>query len=87
MSFKKSYVRHSISPLQIHLLSILDDWERTDASWKHIVNEMKKRRYYKRLHLGKLWNELNDLVDMGLVAKKEYRDGTIHFILREYFYE
>jgi hypothetical protein len=70
------------------LLAVLDDWGRSDGSYIQILNEIRRRKFYSRMpSKEKIFNELIGLIELGYIKEIEYMDGTIHYILGEYFYE
>lgn len=85
MIAKELLMRESITPLGLRLLSILHDWERSDANLRQLTNEMKFRKYYKYVNEKQIQTALDSLVEQGYVNIVEYKGGIKHYILDIYF--
>lgn len=85
MLFKSTLLRGNITPLELRLLVILQDWERSDANLRQITDEVKFRKYYKYLSKKNITTALDSLVEQGYVKIVEYKGNIKHYILDVYF--
>ncbi len=84
MMFKSTLLRSNITPLELRLLVILQDWERSDANLRQLTDEINFRKYYSYNNKKKIKIALMSLVEQGYVKTITYKGNIVHYILDVY---